>query len=259
MILQLSLSLLISICILYLANAADHCYRTCGNGKSTKHVPYPFGFSPGCAIRLTCANATVKIGEFEVQNVTADSIFVNLPAKCHRQITSLRPLFGPNYGMTWQNSLLLQNCTTHQNGCVIPTSLVEQRFNLKTCGVGSDNITCFSWPYNENKSASFMSFNDLNRTRCNYLFSSLAFNSGGNSGGSLEFQLLELGWGLNGSCNCSKNADCTRNFTFANGIPGHRCRCQEGFEGDGFVAGDGCRRSELTRRFLLNPFNYLFA
>lgn len=259
MIPQLSLSLLISICILYLANAADLCDRTCRNGKSTKRVPYPFGFSPGCAIRLTCANATVKIGEFEVQNVTADSIFVNLPAKCHRQITSLRPLFGPNYGVTWQNSLLLQNCTTHQNGCVIPTSLVEQRFNLKTCGVGSDNITCFSWPYNENKSASFMSFNDLNRTRCNYLFSSLAFNSGRNSAGSLEFQLLELGWGLNGSCNCSKNADCTHNVTFANGISGHRCRCQEGFEGDGFVAGDGCRRSELTRRFLLNPFNYLFA
>lgn len=243
MIPQLSLSLLISICILYLANAADLCDRTCRNGKSTKRVPYPFGFSPGCAIRLTCANATVKIGDFEVQNVTADSIFVNLPAKCHRQITSLRPLFGPNYGMTWQNSLLLQNCTTHQNGCVIPTSLVEQRFNLKTCGVGSDNITCFSWPYNENKSASFMSFNDLSRTRCNYLFSSLAFNSLGNSAGSLEFQLLELGWGLNGPCNCSKNADCTRNVTFANGISGHRCRCQEGFEGDGFVAGDGCRRT----------------
>lgn len=259
MIPQLSLSLLISICILYLANAADLCDRTCRNGKSTKRVPYPFGFSPGCAIRLTCANATVKIGEFEVQNVTADSIFVNLPTKCHRQITSLHPLFGPNYGMTRQNSLLLQNCTTHQNGCVIPTSLVEQRFNLKTCGVGSDNITCFSWPYNENKSASFMSFNDLSRTGCNYLFSSLAFNSGGNSAGSLEFQLLELGWGLNGSCNCSKNADCTPNVTLANGISGHRCRCQEGFEGDGFVAGDGCRRSELTRRFLLNPFNYLFA
>ncbi|KAL9461486.1 hypothetical protein AB3S75_004478 [Citrus x aurantiifolia] len=243
MIPPLSLSLLISICILYLANAADLCDRTCRNGKSTKRVPYPFGFSPGCAIRLTCANATVKIGDFEVQNVTADSIFVNLPAKCHRQITSLRPLFGPNYGMTWQNSLLLQNCTTHQNGCVIPTSLVEQRFNLKTCGVGSDNITCFSWPFNENKSASFMSFNDLSRTRCNYLFSSLAFNSGGNTAGSLEFQLLELGWGLNGSCNCSKNADCTRNVRFANGISGHRCRCQEGFEGDGFVAGDGCRRT----------------
>ncbi|ESR39029.1 Wall-associated receptor kinase-like 14 [Citrus sinensis] len=243
MIPQLSLSLLISICILYLANAADLCDRTCRNGKSTKRVPYPFGFSPGCAIRLTCANATVKIGEFEVQNVTADSIFVNLPTKCHRQITSLHPLFGPNYGMTRQNSLLLQNCTTHQNGCVIPTSLVEQRFNLKTCGVGSDNITCFSWPYNENKSASFMSFNDLSRTGCNYLFSSLAFNSGGNSAGSLEFQLLELGWGLNGSCNCSKNADCTPNVTLANGISGHRCRCQEGFEGDGFVAGDGCRRT----------------
>lgn len=243
MIPQLSLSLLISICILYLANAADLCDRTCRNGKSTKRVPYPFGFSPGCAIRLTCANATVKIGEFEVQNVTADSIFVNLPTKCHRQITSLHPLFGPNYGMTRQNSLLLQNCTTHQNGCVIPTSLVEQRFNLKTCGVVSDNITCFSWPYNENKSASFMSFNDLSRTGCNYLFSSLAFNSGGNSAGSLEFQLLELGWGLNGSCNCSKNADCTPNVTLANGISGHRCRCQEGFEGDGFVAGDGCRRT----------------
>lgn len=243
MIPQLSLSLLISICILYLANAADLCDRTCRNGKSTKRVPYPFGFSPACAIRLTCANATVKIGEFEVQNVTADSIFVNLPTKCHRQITSLHPLFGPNYGMTRQNSLLLQNCTTHQNGCVIPTSLVEQRFNLKTCGVGSDNITCFSWPYNENKSASFMSFNDLSRTGCNYLFSSLAFNSGGNSAGSLEFQLLELGWGLNGSCNCSKNADCTPNVTLANGISGHRCRCQEGFEGDGFVAGDGCRRT----------------
>lgn len=243
MILQLNLSLLIFICILYLANAADHCARTCGSGKSTKHVPYPFGFSPGCPIRLTCADATAKIGEFKVQNVTADSILVNLPPKCHRKITSLYPLFGPNYGMTWQNSLLLQNCTPSQNGFVIPTSLVEQRFNLKSCGVSSDNITCYSWAYNDNHRTSFMSFNDLSRLRCKFMFSSLAFNSGGNSAGSLEFQRLELGWWVNGSCNCSKNADCHHNFTFADGNSGHRCRCKEGFEGDGFEAGNGCRKT----------------
>jgi len=46
---------------------------------------------------------------------------------------------------------------------------------------------------------------------------------------------------MGGPCSCAPNASCTRLTTPAAG-QGFRCECREGFEGDGFAAGTGCRR-----------------
>lgn len=240
MILQQKLSLLFFICIISFVNAVDRCEETCGTENLAKRFSYPFGFSSGCPIQLNCTEGTetVKIGEFEVENVTADSIFVNLPAKCEREITSLSPLFGDSYGMTRQNSLLFQNCSAPRNSCLIPMKLVEQRFNLSNCGVNSDDIRC----YYSGSNTGLMRYSDLKQSGCQFLFSSLAFNSGEKTSVSLEFERVELEWWLHGNCSCSENANC-HNFT-ANGKHVHRCRCKEGFEGDGFKHGTGCRKSE---------------
>ncbi|KAG6779010.1 hypothetical protein POTOM_015374 [Populus tomentosa] len=52
------------------------CESSCGTGKSAKVVPYPFGFSRGCPIILQCDHTVgdVKIGEFQVQNITPNVI-----------------------------------------------------------------------------------------------------------------------------------------------------------------------------------------
>lgn len=59
---------------------------------------------------------------------------------------------------------------------------------------------------------------------------------------ALVFRKLELGWWLEGDCRCDSNASCTRLWSPATGRPGFRCRCEEGFHGDGFLDGMGCRR-----------------
>uniref|UniRef100_A0A5B6Z1L4 Putative wall-associated receptor kinase-like 14 n=1 Tax=Davidia involucrata TaxID=16924 RepID=A0A5B6Z1L4_DAVIN len=222
------------------ALTSAHCKQTCRHNR----VPYPFGFSDGCQIRLNCSEkGEIRVGEFRVQNVTRDSILINLPAKCNRPIQDIEQLFQRNYALTWQNGLLLQNCSSSLNGCAIAMSTVESRFDqLQGCDSGSDNISCYS---ENNKGIDVMTFANLRQTNCRFLFSSIAVdlsnNSNKNSTISLEFQTVELGWWLDGPCNCTPNADCTV-VTLANGTTGFRCRCKQGFEGDGFVNSDGCHK-----------------
>ncbi|KAK0605271.1 hypothetical protein LWI29_024856 [Acer saccharum] len=219
----------------------DHCEQKCGVGKTPKTVPFPFGFSDGCGIRLNCSDPNteyVTIGEFQVQNITADNIFVGFPAKCARNMSALHTLFGNKYAMTRNNGLLLQNCSSHLDDCVMSRGLIEQRFDLKSCNQ-SDSMNCYSL---RNNRTGLLRFDDLNQSQCRFLFSSFAFNSRGDSGVSLEFHRLELDWWLPGNCNCSKHADCAK-VELANNSPGFRCQCKEGFQGDGFAAGNGCRKT----------------
>ncbi|KAK2657343.1 hypothetical protein Ddye_010395 [Dipteronia dyeriana] len=216
---------------------ANHCEQKCGVGKTLKTVPFPFGFSEGCRIRLNCSNTTtVTIGEFQVQNITADNVFVGFPSKCDRNMSSLDTLFGDNYAMTRNNTLLLQNCSSPPNECVISRGLIEQRLDLKSCNQDG-SMYCYSLT----NRTGLLRFDDLNRFRCN-LLSSFAFNSRGDSGVSLEFHRLQLDWWLPGKCNCNKHAVCAP-VELANNGSGFRCRCKKGFQGDGFAAGNGCRKT----------------
>lgn len=237
-------------------NSTTPCSPSCGKGKSAIRLSYPFGFSDGCPIKLTCSssktNNSARIGEFMVLNVTRSSLLVQLPAKCNRSIDSIYPLFGPYYGPAWSNGFLLQQCPEPLNGCLIPTSFVESRFQgLGNCSSGSRNISCFSQEKKDR--VDLLSESTLKGTGCKSLVSSIA--AVGPDMNSLEFQSLELRWWLNGSCdpsNCSANATC-QNVSLADGKLGFQCHCNDGFEGDGFFAGDGCWRGESARWFQYSP------
>ncbi|XP_024031019.1 wall-associated receptor kinase-like 14 [Morus notabilis] len=250
------------------ARSSTICDRSCpsGNGKSPNTVPFPFGFSDGCEIRLNCSSfGETKIGEFVVQNFTASSVFVNLSAKCDRPIESIKPLFGRNYGLTWENSLLLHDCESKKlNGCLVPMSVVEKRLRLEdNCSTSASNkndssLNCFS--QDSAAAADIMDFAEVNNTSCKSLFTSIAVNSGGDSPYSLEFQRLELGWWLNGLCRnkraefCHANATCA-NVTLPGGKLGFRCYCPKDFNGDGFArsrGGSGCWKDSDC-----NPRKYL--
>lgn len=86
------------------------CESSCGTGKSAKVVPYPFGFSGGCPIILQCDHTVgdVKIGEFQVLNITPNVIVTNILADLNRSIERIKPLFGKNFGPSSNNSLLFQ-------------------------------------------------------------------------------------------------------------------------------------------------------
>ncbi|KAF1002305.1 hypothetical protein AG4045_029431 [Apium graveolens] len=215
------------------------CIRVCGtHDKSTQtRVQYPFGFSPGCEIQLNCSeNFSVKIGDFNVQNITNENILVNIPAECDRPIGKIRQLFGTHYAPTWRNNFLLHNCSKPRKRCLIEPGLLEDRFEVKACQSG--NRSCY---LEEDRSLHFTSFDSLEGTGCSTLFTSIAVeNRSVNSSVELEIQTVELGWWSNGTCNCVALADCT-NLNLG-GLPGFRCRCKTGFEGDGFVDGGGCRK-----------------
>ncbi|KAJ6366973.1 hypothetical protein OIU77_003371 [Salix suchowensis] len=93
---------------------SSNCKSSCGTGKHANVVPYPFGFSNGCPIILKCNHTVgdVKIGEFQVQNITPNGILINIPAECDRSIETIRPLFGKNFSPSSNNSFLLQNCNS---------------------------------------------------------------------------------------------------------------------------------------------------
>ncbi|WOH02910.1 hypothetical protein DCAR_0522300 [Daucus carota subsp. sativus] len=231
--------LVLLVSVLAQAHVSTKCQQSCG---SAKHVPFPFGFSSGCEIQLSCVNDTVLIGDFPVQKITSDKILVNIPAKCGRPMKTLQQFFNLNYAPTRDNGILLQNCTTPVTGCLIPSTLVQTNLEFLDCGSSKnkDKISCYSVQNNETL---FIDYANVTNTKCDYLISAVSTQTFSNSSAvSLEVQVVQLGWWLQGPCSCSSDATCTNVTSPINGQPGHRCSCRDGFHGDGFSAGIGCRK-----------------
>ncbi|XP_061949681.1 wall-associated receptor kinase-like 14 [Populus nigra] len=248
---QESLVLFITIITIFIAatstptraqksNSSD-CESSCGTGKSAKVVPYPFGFSRGCPISLQCNHTVgdVKIGEFQVQNITPNVIMINILADCNRSIERMKPLFGKNFGPSSNNSLLLQNCDKPLNSCVIPTSSLRRDLTLTNCGNKNYDLNCYS---QVPRDFDTLGYDNMTSTRCKSVFSSLFLGWEG-SAVSFQFERVELEWWLEGDYNtlCSNNANGTK-VKLWNGRVGFRCHCADGFTGDGFAAGNGCRK-----------------
>lgn len=236
-------------------HATTTCDRSCG---TTKHIPYPFGFSSGCHIPLTCsANGTISIGDFPVQKVTGNTILVDLQAECGRPVRKLRQLFTKNFSPTSHNGILLQNCTTPVTGCLIPTTMVQTHLEMLECDTSinvtnnnnstkngtsssNDTISCYSEQRNESL---FIDYDSVIGTSCKWLISAISTETYGNSSAvSLDVQVVQLGWWLHGTCQCSDHATCTMVISPVDGKDGYRCQCNDGFAGDGFRAGSGCRK-----------------
>ncbi|XP_020091930.1 wall-associated receptor kinase-like 14 [Ananas comosus] len=228
------------------AAAAANCRRTCGSST----VPYPFGFSAGCGIRLTCnsTNSILVAETYPVWNITPDSLLLDVAPSCDRPVrAAIGVLFGPNYAMTWRNGLFLRNCTATAaaSRCLLPTSLatqISQRKDLASCGEKGDNITCYS----SGRTDGFLSPGNATASGCGYVFTSVLYSPGGGDEGAqmpaIVFGAAELGWWLNGPCRCSANATCAPVAVPGNAT-GFRCSCDAGFVGDGFADGDGCVRA----------------
>lgn len=232
-------------------STTEPCNGRCGGTI----LPHPFGFSPACPIQLTCSAAGAQIGGiFSVQNVTERSIFVGVPHDCNRSVEAMGPLFSEHYAPTSENSFLMEECANATDeGCSIKQKFLETQLNLKSCDpLGKDRVSCFSTDANSSSSngssspSEFFRMEDLRRSSCKKLFSSIAFESvGGNAGIALEFERVRLGWWVKGECGtsestCEVNATCKRVRT-PDGSAGHRCSCMKGYHGDGFIKSP-CRK-----------------
>lgn len=232
------------------------CHQRCG---SSKPFPYPFGFSSGCEIRLNCTpDGGIFIGDFPVQSVNAESITVKIEAQCNRPFETFHKLFSHKYAPTSGNVILLQNCTDTLLPCSIPETLLPNHFDSESCNIsGADsNFNC----YFENSTKRFVNDRELDRIGCKYFMSSISSEDLRKSSGaavSLEVATIELGWWIHGDqCLCSDLANCTTVESPLDGKPGFRCGCKEGFVGDGFLAGTGCRKGQLF--FLRSYYSLIF-
>ncbi|XP_051149935.1 wall-associated receptor kinase-like 14 [Andrographis paniculata] len=223
------------------------CNQTCGG----RTLPFPFGFSAACHIRLNCSSdAAVLAAGFPVQSISGDTVLINLPPICGRPVEELRRLFTQNYAPTSRNAVLLQNCTRRPAACFIPTTDVRTTFQLNDCGGRrNDSISCYSEPAINR--TGFIDYENLTRTGCRSLFSAIStedFPAGSPPSVSLDVQMMRIEWWLLGDCRCSQNARCVNVTTSLEGNPAaYRCRCREGFAGDGYSGGLGCRRNETQR------------
>ncbi|PIN08663.1 Serine/threonine protein kinase [Handroanthus impetiginosus] len=247
--------------------SSTQCVQSCGNYR----VPYPFGFSNGCAIQLNCSSTSgkIKIGDFLVQNVTSDQILISIPAICNRSIEELSALFGGNFAPTTHNGLLFEGCKSPLQDCVIPERLSRSRFQLEPCDTKEEdryNTSCYA-----DGSANGTELLDYERVKnkghCSVLFSSIMVDLNENSSVfsrrspiSLKFQTMELGWWIHGACNCDPKATCVH-VPVRYGKPlGFRCNCRQGFDGDGFANGKGCRKVfESSRRRVGNLITGVIA
>ncbi|KAJ6413075.1 hypothetical protein OIU84_005978, partial [Salix udensis] len=142
-----------------------------------------------------------------------------------------------------QNSLLLQNCSKPINGCVISRSPLQRELHSKNCEAAkNDSLSCYTQTYS---GIDTLSYENVSSTHCKFVFSSLALGSD-SPVVSFQFERVELEWWLEGPCQnnsnrCSNNGNCSE-VALQNGGFGFRCQCYDGFTGDGFNAGNGCRR-----------------
>ncbi|GKV29827.1 hypothetical protein SLEP1_g38719 [Rubroshorea leprosula] len=229
--------------LLVISTQAAKCDRSCGG----KRLQYPFGFSAGCKIPLNCSNSSIMVNNFRVIDVNSDSIRISIQPKCNRSLQAFHDLYGKNYAPSSRNAILLDNCGDWSAQCAIPNSMVRTRFETGNCSSNSsNNISC----YMENRpdTDGFVNYNKL--SRCRYFLSVISAEPFNDAGVSLDVRILELGWWIEGDkCQCSGNANCTKIST-PNGHPGFRCKCKEGFVGDGYHAGSGCRKDCTLAKFL---------
>lgn len=227
------------------SSAKANCTRVCVGGGRETLVQFPFGFSSDCEIPLNCSeDGRIQVGVYDVHNFTSDHIVVNLPAKCDRQFEEIRFFTGQNYALTSRNGLLLEDCHSTLNDCVVSPSRVENHFNLQQCkSTTNRSMNCYSEDHPDREE--FLNLTRLQTADCKILFSSVTVDLNGTSSESsplsLDFQSLQLGWWMNGDCRCNRNAAC-RNVSILNTTIGYRCHCNQGFDGDGFINGYGCRR-----------------
>uniref|UniRef100_A0A6N2MFR1 Protein kinase domain-containing protein n=1 Tax=Salix viminalis TaxID=40686 RepID=A0A6N2MFR1_SALVM len=223
------------------ASIKFRCNRTCG----TNNLPYPFGFSADCDIHLNCSpSGQMLINEFPVQIVGQNSIKIILEPKCNRPFQALDNLFTKNYAPKSTNAILLHNCTSAVSPCNIPSIKVQTHFESLNCS-NNNNLSCFSKEVTED---GFFDYSMANISRCQYLLSSISAESFTGSGVSLEIQMMELWWWLQGDCRCSKDAICTQVESPAGS--GFRCQCRDGLVGDGYLAGVGCRKGCNSAKYL---------
>ncbi|CAN1198017.1 Probably inactive receptor-like protein kinase At2g46850 [Linum perenne] len=238
--------------ILPLSNSL--CNETCGN----LHLPFPFHINTTCnptpistsssPFHLTCTNSTslsltIDSKSYRVLRFFPDGLLVDFPspspsAAC-RQYNDLNAFsFSGNshFGISAENVIGLYDC---EDSSLCKTEC--ETVNLPGCGGGGGGggspACCYplsdrsSWEIGDG-------FGVFGKYGCRG-FACWVVTKGerdGKRGVKLEFGL----WGNSSNRWCAEDGDVVNATTVESGV---RCRCRDGFVGDGYVNGSGCLKS----------------
>ncbi|XP_065862210.1 G-type lectin S-receptor-like serine/threonine-protein kinase At4g27290 isoform X2 [Euphorbia lathyris] len=202
----------------------------------------PFGFSQGCQIPLNCTDSgDILLGDFNVQKITQDSIWVYVPAACDRPIESLRQLYGKNFAPSLQNLFLLVNCSySSLSDCPILEPKISSLLSSEPCKYTTKNgIGCLSDGFK--RVHELLDYAKENGTDCQNFLSSLIVKHDVPAS-----EMVKLAWWLEGSCQCSVNAHCIF-LSLPNGHTGYQCRCNKGFQGEGYLGSLPCEEERFVK------------
>ncbi|XP_071675885.1 wall-associated receptor kinase-like 14 [Lolium perenne] len=204
------------------------CERSCGSMK----LPYPFGFSSGCTIRLGCDDDVAWLGDarelgLHVRNVTARGIILELIPDCSRAFNAtVGALFSDNYAPSSGNTLVVSSCSPVAQGARIisdcssnpPASNMSR--SSSHCSA-NESIRCIvSLPPSDSSGRHFLRKHEVLSSECVGLVSSMSYQDEPTPG--LLLGLLRLDWWVQGRCRCSPSANCTQ-FTAPTGQEVFRC------------------------------------
>nr|CAD1837288.1 unnamed protein product [Ananas comosus var. bracteatus] len=126
------------------------------------------------------------------------------------------------------------------SACAVPAALLR-----KNCG----GVSCYYSAAGGAESPGFLAVPSVADEGCGVLVTSLGYEPAEAKTRlpALVFETAELGWWLDGSCRCSDHANCTQLISPYTRKPAFYCSCFDGFYGDGFSDGLGCRKVGLPK------------
>ncbi|VAI08108.1 unnamed protein product [Triticum turgidum subsp. durum] len=224
------------------------CVRSCGGMT----LPYPFGFSSDCTIRLGCdvgagvvfVGGTRELG-LVVRNFTPRALILKLQPNCSRLFNaSVAALFSDSYAPASRNALVVSSCAeaAQISNC---SSSPERFLDRNSSHCTDESIRCIVPPTNSTRGHHFLNKSEVLRSNCTGLVSAVSYSDAG--GPSLLLGALELDWWVPGPCRCDARANCTQFPATRTRPEAFQCECPEGLEGDGFVEGTGCREVSKSK------------
>ncbi|EEF47079.1 probably inactive receptor-like protein kinase At2g46850 [Ricinus communis] len=222
----------------------NHCNEKCGKLL----VPFPFHLNTSCAsvssaFHLSCSisntlSLNIDSQSYRVIEFFADGILVDFPgSSACRRYNDLNSFgFSGNgfFGISMDNVIGLYDCED-SSLCKAECETID----LSGCDGNSNASPSCCYPLSDHSSwEPGDGFSVFSKYGCRG-FSSWAVSPGSNTGK----RGVKLEWAVPGNSSkkaCATNAN-TVNATIVEG--GVRCKCQDGFVGDGFASGMRCLKS----------------
>lgn len=221
---------------------SKQCDEKCGN----LHIPFPFHLNSSCAsvstaFHLYCSNSTtlyLNIGSqsYKVLEFFSDGILVDFPdsstCRHYNDLNSFGFSGNGHFGISVDNVIGLYDCED-SSLCKAECETID----LPACDDNSNDSPACCYPLSDHSAWDIGDgFSVFSKFGCRG-FSSWAISRGSNTGKrgvKLEWAIPDGNYSKKA---CAINANTVNATTVEGGV---RCKCQDGFVGDGFASGVGC-------------------